>query len=108
MKNNDIGILPVVNNWKEKKLAGIITDRDLVLRVVAEESDPLVTALGRIISKPAVTCSPDDTYDSALSLMKKKKVKRVAVTENSGRIVGVITESDVALRAGDPEKTWRR
>jgi CBS domain-containing protein len=105
MREHDVGSLPVVENRENKKLTGLITDRDLVLNVMAEGLDPSVTAVERAMSKPAIACSPDDGYDQALELMEKHRIKRVAVVDNSGRVVGVISQSDVALRIRDRQKT---
>lgn len=105
MREHDIGSLPVVENDENKKITGLITDRDLVLNVVAEGLDPSITAVERGMSTPAITCSPDDSYDEALQLMEKHRIKRVPVVDHSGRVVGVISQSDVALRIRDRRKT---
>ena len=105
MREHDVGILPIVENQENKRLAGVVTDRDLVLKLVADGLDPWTTVVERAISKPAVTCSPDDVYDEALRLMEQHRVKRVPVVDNSGRVVGVISEADVALRVRDRRKT---
>jgi CBS domain-containing protein len=57
------------------------------------------------MSKPAVACSPDDGYDKALHLMEQHRIKRVPVADNSGRVVGVISQFDVALRIRNRQKT---
>jgi len=105
MKEHDIGVLPVVENQENKKLVGLVTDRDLVLRVLAEALDPASTTVERAMSKSVVACSPDAGYDEALDLMAKHKIKRVVITDNSGRAVGVISQGDVALRVRDHHKT---
>jgi CBS domain-containing protein len=105
MREHDVGILPIVENQENKRLAGVVTDRDLVLKLMADGLDPWTTVVEGAISKPAVTCSPDDSYDEALHLMEKHRVKRVPVVDNSGRVVGVISQFDVALRIRDRQKT---
>lgn len=105
MREHDIGSLPVVENQENKKITGLITDRDLVIRVMAAGLDPSVTLVERGMSKPAIACSPDDGYDQALALMGKHRIKRVPVVDNSGRVVGVISQFDVALRIRDRQKT---
>jgi len=105
MKEHDIGMLPIVENLEKKKVVGLLTDRDLVRKVVAEGLDPAATTVDRAVSKPVIACSPDDGYDQALELMEKHKIKRVPVVDNSGRVVGVISQSDVALRVRDRQKT---
>jgi CBS domain-containing protein len=105
MKEHDVGALPVVRSLKTKKLSGIVTDRDLVLNVIAEGLDPSATVVEIAMSKPAIACSPDDGYERALELMEKHRIKRVAVTDDSGRVVGMISQFDVALRIRDRQKT---
>jgi len=105
MRENDVGILPIVENQENKKLAGVVTDRDLVLKLMADGLDPWTTAVEHAMSKPVLACSPDDSYDEALSLMEKHRIKRVPVVDNSGRVVGMISQGDVALRVRDRQKT---
>ncbi len=105
MKRHDIGVLPVVGDRAGKKLVGVVTDRDLALRVVARGLDPSSIAVKAVMSKPAVQCSPDEGYETAIALMEKWRIRRVFATDRSGRVVGVIAESDVALRLHHPEKT---
>jgi len=105
MRENNVGILPIVENQENKKLAGVVTDRDLVLKLMADGLDPWTTAVEHAMSKPVLACSPDDSYDEALSLMEKHRIKRVPVVDNSGRVVGMISQGDVALRVRDRQKT---
>lgn len=105
MKKHNIGMIPIVENRKNKKLVGVVTDRDLVLKVVAKGLEPAVTDIAVAMSKPAIQCSPDDGYGNALDLMERNRIKRVLIADNSKRVVGVISESDVALRVRDAQKT---
>lgn len=105
MKRHDVGMLPVVEGRKSKKLIGVVTDRDLVVKLVARELDPVTTPLERLMSKPPISCSPDDGFDRALELMEKHRIRRIPVVDDSGRVVGVISEADVALRVRDRQKT---
>jgi len=105
MKRHDIGILPVVEDRVSKKLLGVITDRDLTLKVVAKGLDATTIPVKLVMSKPAIYCSPDDSWQTALNIMEENLIRRVLVADNSGRVVGVIAESDVALRLHDLQKT---
>jgi CBS domain-containing protein len=105
MKAHNIGALPVVANLRERKLVGIVTDRDLVLRVIAEAYDPASTTVDRIMSSPVAACSPDDPYQKALDLMEQHQVKRIPAVDRRGHVVGMISEADVALRIGEAPKT---
>lgn len=105
MRGHNIGALPVVGNLHGRKLVGIVTDRDLAIRVVAVASDSNTVTLNQVMSYPVVTCSPDDPYEKALDLMERHQIKRVPVVDKLGRVVGMISEADVALRIGDVRKT---
>jgi len=105
MKKHNIGVLPVVGNLHESKLVGVITDRDLAMRVVAAGLLPQTTTVNKIMSCPVVTCSPDDDYQQALDLMEQHQLKRIPAIDNSGRVVGMISLADVALRIPDQTKT---
>lgn len=105
MRERDIGVLPVVSDASAKVLVGIVTDRDLALRVVAAARDPRQCPVEDIMSRPVVTCSPDDDYRKALDLMEQYLVRRIPQIDNSGRLVGLISQADVALRVHDEAKT---
>src|SRR5688572_32360725 len=92
MREADIGPVVVMDG---EKIRGIVTDRDIVIRVVAEGKDPNGTKLGEISSKNLVTLEPSSPIDSAVSLMKEKAVRRVPVVEN-GRPVGIVSLGDLA------------
>jgi CBS domain-containing protein len=104
MRKHDVGVLPVVMSQSDKKMVGIITDRDLVLRLLADERDPHRSAVEEIMSRP-VTCSPDDEYQEALELMEQNQLRRIPQIDNSGRVVGIISQGDIALRVHDQAKT---
>jgi len=99
MKEADAGMIPVVNNGN---ILGTVTDRDIVVRLVAEGRDPQSTPVYEIASTEIVTIEPDRDLDEALELMAKHKVRRLPVVEN-GRLVGVLAQADVA-REGDEKE----
>jgi CBS domain-containing protein len=105
MREHNIGALPVVGNLHGRKLVGIVTDRDLAMRVVVAARDSSTVTVDRIMSYPVVTCSPDDQYEKAVDLMERHRIKRVPVVDKLGRVVGMISEADVALRVADAQKT---
>ena len=104
MQRHDIGVLPVVDNLRTGKLAGIVTDRDLAMRVLAAGREPHTTAVQDIMSHPVITCSPDDDIQVVLELMERHQLKRIPAIDNAGRVVGMISQADIALRIPDTAK----
>jgi CBS domain-containing protein len=92
MTSEDVGPLPVVEHGN---LVGIVTDRDLVTRVLAEGRDPGNTLVGDVCSSEPVTVSPDDDVSHALTLLAKHQVRRLPVAEGS-QIVGIVAQADIA------------
>jgi len=100
MAKEDVGPVPVV---EEGRLTGIVTDRDLVVRVLAEGRDPNSTRVGEIASRDLVTVSPEEDLDDALKLLAKHQVRRLPVVEGD-RLVGIVAQADIA-RLGKDKKT---
>jgi CBS domain-containing protein len=100
MAQEDVGPVPVVEGGR---VVGIVTDRDIVVRVVAEGRDPSSTTIGEIASSDLVTVQPDTNVDEALRLMAQNQVRRLPVVEGE-RLVGIVAQADVA-RAAEEEKT---
>jgi CBS domain-containing protein len=100
MRDEDVGSLPVV---EDDRLVGVVTDRDIVVRVIAEGRDPSSTSVGQIESRDVVAVTPDQDLDQALAEMARHQVRRLPVVEGD-RLVGVVAQADVARKA-DEEKT---
>ncbi len=105
MKNENIGPIPVIENGQTQKLVGIVTDRDLALKVVAEGLDPKSTKVETVMTRLVITCLADDDIQKALDAMSKHQLRRIPVVDNNGRILGIISQADVATRVDKPEKT---
>jgi CBS domain-containing protein len=103
MRDEDVGLAPVVEG---DRLVGTLTDRDIALRVVAEGRDAESTTVREVASRDVVTVNPDQGLDEALSLMAEHQVRRLPVVEESGRLVGVVAQADIAEHA-DPSDTGR-
>ncbi len=100
MAQEDVGPVPIV---EAGRLVGLVTDRDLVVRVLAEGKDPTSTTIGEIASADLTTVTPESDLQEALELMSASQVRRLPVVEN-GKLVGIVAQADVA-RAADEEKT---
>jgi CBS domain-containing protein len=99
MASEDVGSVPVV---KDGRLVGLVTDRDLVVRVLAEGRDPNSTTLGEIASSDLETVSPDDDLDTVLRKMASSQVRRLPVVEGD-QLVGIVAQADVARQGDDSE-----
>jgi CBS domain-containing protein len=99
MKGEDVGSVPVV---EEGRLAGTVTDRDIVTRAVAERRDPQSVRVNEVASRELVTVEPEQDLDEALALMARHQVRRLPVVEE-GQLVGMLAQADVALEAKEKQ-----
>ena len=102
MRAANVGLLPVVDG---ERLRGVITDRDLVVRALAEGATPSATRVDDYITHDVVAARPDWSVDEAREQMALRRIGRLPVTDTAGRLVGVVTLSSLALRADDTEET---
>ena len=105
MKRENIGPIPVIENEQGRKLVGIVTDRDLALKIVAEGRDAKSTKVEAVMTRQVVTCRADDDVQKALDAMSEHQLRRIPVVDNENRILGIIAQADVATRINQPEKT---
>ena len=105
MKSKDIGPVPIIENEQTRKLVGIVTDRDLALKIVAEGRDPKSTKAEAVMTREIVTCLAEDDLQNALDAMSGHKLRRIPVIDKNDGIVGIIAQADVATRVDQPEKT---
>jgi CBS domain-containing protein len=99
MKREDVGSVPIVDG---ERLVGMLTDRDIVVRGIANGSDPRIVQIGDIASTDLVTVRPGDDLGDALRLMAQHQVRRLPVVDG-GRLVGVVAQADVAQEAKDKQ-----
>ena len=99
MRAEDVGSLPVVDG---ERLVGVVTDRDIVIRAIADGQDPAKTTVDAISSGDLVTIDPQQDLGEALRLMARHQVRRLPVVEEDGRLVGVVAQADVA-QEGDEQ-----
>jgi len=94
MRESDIGDVVVLEN---NRLCGIVTDRDIVVRVLAEGSDPGMVTVGEICSRELTTVPPTASIDDAVRLIRQKAIRRLPVVEDNGEILGIISIGDIAV-----------
>jgi CBS domain-containing protein len=99
MRDEGIGAVVVRDN---DQVYGILTDRDIVVRALAEGRDPARTRIGEICSKELTTVRPTDPLEQAVELMRERTVRRLPVVDESGDVVGIVSLGDLALER-DPD-----
>ena len=105
MQSENIGSIPVIENEQTQKLVGIVTDRDLALKIVAEGRDAKSTKVEAVMTRKVVTCRAEDDLQIALDAMSKHQLRRIPIVDNDNKILGIISQADVATRIDQPEKT---
>jgi CBS domain-containing protein len=98
LEQEDVGSLPVVD--ADGVLSGMLTDRDIAIRVVAAGKDPATTKVDEVASKHIGCVYPEDDLDEALDLMAYRRVRRLPVVEDD-RVVGILAQADVVLEVKD-------
>jgi CBS domain-containing protein len=97
MAQNNVGIVPIVD--PEKKVLGMITDRDICLAMATATRLASQISVEKIMSRRVFSCGPDENLDSALRTMQSKKVRRLPVLDGDGRLQGILSMDDVVVHA---------
>jgi len=105
MKSEDVGSIPVIENEQSMRLTGIVTDRDLALQIVAEERNASTTQVSDVMTYEVVTCRTTDDVQKAVDAMAQYQLRRMPVIDEDRRIVGIISQADVATRIDRTEET---
>src|SRR3954451_18323247 len=95
MEGDDVGSVPVVKMGGVAQLIGVLTDRDIALRVVAAGRDPEKTSVSEVASRDVITVTPEDDLDDALTKMARSQVRRLPVVVGDGELVGMLSEADL-------------
>ena len=101
MQREDTGVLPVVESQQSLRLIGMITDRDLALRVVAEGK--MSATVRDAMSSGVQSAKPDDDAKDVMALMAREQVRRIPIVDESGRVVGIVSQADI-VREGDDKR----
>jgi CBS domain-containing protein len=99
MRDEDAGVVPVIENEQSRKVVGIVTDRDLCMNVVAEGRDPRATQVHECMTATVVSCAPQDSVDKATELMRQNQIRRIPVVDEQHRLVGIVAMADIVGRA---------
>lgn len=100
MTDLNIGALPICDT--DDSVKGMLTDRDIVVKVVAERKDPLTLAVGELAEGTPVTVDADDDVRKVVSVMSQHQIRRLPVLDG-GRLVGIIAQADIAVELGHEE-----
>lgn len=98
MKTLDIGVLPVCD---EEGLVGVLTDRDLVVRVLAVTRDPKAMLVGEAMTPSVVYCFEDDDVERAAAIMAGQQIRRLPVLDKTRKLVGIVSMGDIAVHSQD-------
>lgn len=107
MRDEDCGAVPVVAGEGDRKIIGMVTDRDIVIRVVAEGKNPTDTPVEIAMTKEVYSVKEDDSVDKVFRVMSDKQVRRVPVVDDRGMIVGIVAQADIATDTNDTHKVAR-
>ena len=105
MKREDVGPVPVVESQSSKKLVGIVTDRDLVVKIMAGGRSVEQAKVSEAMTANPACCREEDDVDTAMQLMADRQVRRVPIVDDGGRLAGIIAQADVATRVNRDNKT---
>ena len=104
MLDNDCGQIPVIDDVSSHRPVGVITDRDITVRMVAQGQNPLDSVAGECMSSPCITVTSDTSLRECCEVMETNKIRRVPVVDSHGRICGIVSLADVA-RCADATET---
>ena len=106
MQSEDVGIIPVVEAGGTS-LLGVVTDRDIALRVVADGKDATSTKVSDVMSKGVRTAKESDSVDDVMELMGKEQLRRIPIVDDRGTLVGIVAQADVVREARSDRKAER-
>jgi CBS domain-containing protein len=105
MRKEHIGSIPVIESEQSRKLVGIVTDRDLALKIVADGLDAKSTKVEVVMTHKVITRRSNNDLQKVLDSMAKYQLRRIPIVDKDNKILGIIAQADVATRVGHPKKT---
>lgn len=106
MRDEGVGIVPVVESNNSRKLLGVVTDRDLAVRIIAEGLDS-EARVRDVMSGQLRTCRQNEDLDTVMDAMASEQVRRIPIVDERGALVGIVSQADVVRKAGDDSKAER-
>jgi CBS domain-containing protein len=98
MVEHDCGEIPIIENTESRRPIGVITDRDIVCRTLAEGRDPMDMTAGECMTSAPITVSSDQSIDECCEIMEKHQIRRVPVVDAQGACCGIVSQADIARR----------
>jgi len=105
MKAEDVGALPVIESDSSRKLVGIVTDRDIAIRAVADGRDLGSVTVSDVMSKGATTAKASDSVDDVMQVMGREQVRRIPIVDDRDQLVGIVSQADVVRKAKSDTKS---
>ena len=103
MKRESVGIVPVIQSSGDRTLIGVVTDRDIAIRCVAEGKDASCR-VREAMSEDLATCTPNDDVSDAMQTMSREKVRRIPIVDERGSLVGIVSQADLLRRGRDDSR----
>lgn len=103
MRDRHTGFLPVVSSAEQQTLVGVVTDRDIVVRALAAGFSGDVIVAQVMSAGPLHTAHPDDDIHTVITDMERHQVRRIPVVDDAGRVVGIVSQADIAIHVGPLE-----
>ena len=101
MKDENVGILPVIEGGGKNKLIGVVTDRDIAIRCVSQGHDSSKCMVKEAMSGDVKTCREDDSVDKLMDIMGREQVRRIPIVDERGALVGIVAQADIVKKADD-------
>ena len=99
MANYNCGAIPVVESRENKKPIGMVTDRDITIRTLAHNKNPLKMVVGEVMTDNPITVTPETSIEECCQTMEKNQIRRVPVVDEAGVLCGIVAQADVARKA---------
>jgi CBS domain-containing protein len=104
MKQEDVGIVPVVDGQSERRLVGVVTDRDIAIRCIADGKDGNCRVRDVMSTSDLATCHENDDVDNVMDAMRSEKVRRIPIVDERGSLVGIVSQADVLRKTRDTNR----